>query len=335
MIATGFVAPLLLMGGSAQAGMPPRFDAELEAAPLYQPMGTLALSPRFAPSFPDLQQNAASPADQAGTAAPQQNDIVVTARSGPVAIDPFAPVNEASFKVTQAVDQAITRPVAMAYEKGIPSPIRSGLRNFFLNLHEIDVFLNFIAQVKIGKAAETAGRFVINTTVGVAGLFDIAKRKPFHLPRRRNSLANTLGFYGVGPGPFFFLPLIGPTTLRDLIGNSVDGLVVPTLLGKPFTKPIYTIPSSLIRSLDHRAENDTTLTVQQNDANPYAASRADYLTRRQREIDHLRGRDRHAAPAGPTASSAPPVVVAPQPAPAPTPTPAPAVTPTPSAGLPI
>src|SRR3546814_5937005 len=65
-------------------------------------------------------------------------------------------------------------------------------------------FLNFLLQFKIGKAAETLGRFVVNTTFGVGGLVDVAKTKPFNLPYRRNGFANTLGFYGVEPGPYFY-----------------------------------------------------------------------------------------------------------------------------------
>src|SRR3546814_2446438 len=91
-----------------------------------------------------------------------------------------------------------------------------GLGNALRNISEPVNFLNFLLQFKIGKAAETLGRFVVNTTFGVGGLVDVAKTKPFNLPYRRNGFANTLGFYGVEPGPYFYLPLVGPTTLRDM-----------------------------------------------------------------------------------------------------------------------
>src|SRR3546814_4173394 len=97
-------------------------------------------------------------------------------------------------------------------------------------------FLNFLLQFKIGKAAETLGRFVVNTTFGVGGLVDVAKTKPFNLPYRRNGFANTLGFYGVEPGPYFYLPLVGPTTLRDMAGNGIALLVLPTTVGAPFNR---------------------------------------------------------------------------------------------------
>ncbi len=274
------------------------FDAasgdKLELAPL--PVSTPVLPQLVHPPRMPAAQAAPPVTPKAGIG----SDIVVTAPQGPAVTDPLEPINEASFKATQVVDRTITRPAAIAYERHIPPPIRIGLRNFFLNLHEVDVFFNFLIQLKPGKAAETAGRLAINTTVGVAGLFDVAKRKPFHLPRRSNSLADTLGYYGVGAGPFFFLPLIGPTTLRDALGNGIDGLVLPTLIGKPFTGVTYTVPSTVVRALDHRAEDDDRLTEIQANSHPYLATRRDYLTRRQREIEHLRGRDiRHQAPTPP------------------------------------
>ena len=77
-------------------------------------------------------------------------------------------------------------------------------------------------QGKVGKAFETLGRLAINSTVGVGGLFDVAGKKA-DLPYRRNGFANTLGYYGVKPGAYLFLPLIGPTTVRDLVGGAIDG----------------------------------------------------------------------------------------------------------------
>src|SRR3546814_3193146 len=77
---------------------------------------------------------------------------------------------------------------------------------------------------------------------------------PFNLPYRRNGFANTLGFYGVEPGPYFYLPLVGPTTLRDLAGNSIDLLVVPTAVGAPSNRTAYAVPTTVIRQLNDRIE---------------------------------------------------------------------------------
>jgi phospholipid-binding lipoprotein MlaA len=121
-------------------------------------------------------------------------------------------LNKVTFAATQAVDRAVIEPAAKAYGKTIPYPIRAGLRHFFTNLTEPVVALNFLLQLKPGKAAETLGRFALNSTVGIGGLLDVAVAKPFKLPYRRNGFANTMAYYGVGPGPFLFVPLVGPTT---------------------------------------------------------------------------------------------------------------------------
>lgn len=116
----------------------------------------------------------------------------------------------------------------------------------------------------------------------------MAKRKPFKLPRRKNGLGNTLGYYGVGPGPFFFLPIMGPTTLRDVLGDNLDRLVLPVAFGKPFNKPIYAIAIGTLSSLDQRAEFDEKLQeLHEGNPDPYARTREDYLASRQAAIDAL------------------------------------------------
>ncbi len=233
----------------------------------------------------------ATPPGQTAQSAAQQPDIVVTGRGDWEAPDPLSKVNEQSFKATEAVDKAVVGPVARAYKQKVPSPIRRGIHNFLYNLREPVVFVNFVLQHKIGKALETVGRFAVNSTVGVIGLFDMAKRKPFKLPRRSNGFANTLGFYGVPNGPFMFLPLVGPTTVRDLFGGAIDRIVLPVTLGQGVTDPKFAVPAGVLGALDHRAEFDETL-VQLHDkgGDPYVNSRDFYLQRRQAEIDRLKGR---------------------------------------------
>jgi len=236
----------------------------------------------------------------------------VTARTHATPGDPMEMVNVKSFAATQAFDRALIGPAALAYQHSVPEPVRSGVRNVLDNLHEPDVFLNFLVQLKPGKAAETLARFVINSTIGGAGLFDVAKRRPFKLPHRHNGFADSLGYYGVKPGPFMFLPLIGPTTLRDLIGGSLDRFVLPVAVGSPFNKLTFSIPVGVVSALDHRAEFDEQLHILHDDtANPYAASRDFYLRRRQAEIDGLHGK-RHAA-ATPDPTPAPVPAAAPEP----------------------
>lgn len=231
-----------------------------------------------------------APAPPAGPP-PQDGAIVVTARPGAPAGDPLEALNARSFAVVQSVDEAVAAPVARAYSRTVPSPVRSGLRNALGNLQEPVVALNYLLQLKPGKSAETLGRFAINSTIGVAGLFDVAKRPPFNLPQRRNGFGYTLGYYGVKPGPYLYLPLMGPTTVRDLVGRVGDLSVLPVAVGRPFNDPAFVLPTTTIRLVDERAQADGAIrVVRDGAADPYAAVRENYLRTRQAEIDALRGR---------------------------------------------
>lgn len=215
----------------------------------------------------------------------------MTAGDHSARVDPLESVNVLAFDAVQSIDKVLTGPAALKYKKTVPSPVRSGVRNFFSNIQEPIIFLNFLLQLKPGKAAETAGRFGINSTLGFLGLFDTAKKKPFFLPRRNNGFAFTLGYYGVKPGPYLFLPLIGPTTVRDVVGRVVDLSILPYAVGKPFSSPAYTLPTNMVRLLDERAEDDVRIQALRNgDEDSYTASKKYYLQTRQAEIDALRGK---------------------------------------------
>jgi phospholipid-binding lipoprotein MlaA len=132
---------------------------------------------------------------------------------------------------------------------------------------------------------KSVGRFAINSTFGVAGLVDVAKREPFNLPYTPNGFANTFACYGIGPGPYFFLPLIGPTTLRDVIGVTMDRTALPVIVGKPFNRPYYAIPANVIDSLNDRIEIDGQLEkIREESADPYTATRELYLRQRKAEL---------------------------------------------------
>ncbi|MGK2911696.1 MAG: MlaA family lipoprotein [Sphingobium sp.] len=237
------------------------------------------------------------PATPAAETTRSEKDIVVTGRAGHPPGDPLQGVNVQSYAIVQSVDEAVTGPVALAYKKSVPSPVRSGVRNFLSNLYEPVVALNYLLQLKPGKSAETVGRFAINSTVGAAGLFDVAKKRPFKLPRRMNGFGYTLGYYGVKPGAFLYLPLMGPTTIRDLVGRIADVSVLPLAVGAPFNDPLFTIPTTTVRLIDERAEADEGMHKLLDGADdPYSTVRADYLRTRQAEIDALHGRKRQSDP---------------------------------------
>ena len=148
------------------------------------------------------------------------NTIVVDANAPAPPGDPLEDVNIQTYEITQSVDQALVAPVAEVYEDDIPKPIRNGLRNFLRNLMEPVNFLNFLLQLQPGKAMETLGRFAINTTIGIGGLFDIAGAAG--LPYEHEDFGQTLGVWGVPSGPYFVIPFLGPSSARDAPARYVD-----------------------------------------------------------------------------------------------------------------
>lgn len=237
----------------------------------------------------DLNQQPETGEDQAGQAS-SNAPIIVTGDTAARVRDPLVEVNEKAFAITQGVDRAVVEPAADIYKEGLPKPLRRGLRNFFRNLLEPVNFLNYLLQLKPGKAFETLGRFTINSTIGVAGLIDVAKDEPFNLPYRRNGFANTLGYYGVGTGPFLVLPLVGATTLRDFLGGLADVSVLPTAVGKPFSSLKYAIPAYTVNSLEFRIEFDERLEAINAADDPYTAMREIYLCQREADIAALKNR---------------------------------------------
>lgn len=298
--------PVALLAASAPVAAPAQVRTEVSSAPFVLVADTTALTAddQTAPPAGDatigiaqIEAAAGSP-PQVGalptdTAAPplegDTGDLVVQAREQ-VPGDPLEDLNSDTYQLVSKVDEAVIEPVAMAYRDGLPRQIRDALSNFFSNLREPVVALNYLLQFKPGKAAETVARFAINSTLGVAGLIDVAEEQPFNLPYRRNGFANTLGYHGVGQGPFLVIPLVGATTLRDLLGSGIDQLVMPTAVGRPFTYPAYGPIAFTVNSLDYRIENDDNIARYSESADPYSAMRDAYLARRQAEIDALHGR---------------------------------------------
>jgi phospholipid-binding lipoprotein MlaA len=222
--------------------------------------------------------SAASPVVSTGDAA--------RARRARTKGDPLEGANRKLFSIHQTLDRVFFRPIAMVYKTVIPKLVRTGVRHILSNLGEPIVFANDLLQLKPHHAARTLARFAINSTVGIGGVIDVAKSK---LPHRDNGFGNTLGRYGVGPGPYIFVPLIGPTDLRDLFGGQVDGATLPLAIGFPFDRAEYQIPRAVVSGLDQRVEADAELKSLLNGAaDPYATLRSVYLQSRAGEIDEIR-----------------------------------------------
>lgn len=148
--------------------------------------------------------------------------------------DPWEPFNTKVFEFNRQVDKWILKPVAQGYDAVVPNPVQIGISNLFYNIRFPSRFINNLAQGKLAGAGTEVGRFLLNSTFGLAGLVDVAKYLDITTPEE--DTGQTLGYYGVGPGPYVVLPLLPPFTVRDLIGyvgdialNPINWMVFPII----------------------------------------------------------------------------------------------------------
>jgi phospholipid-binding lipoprotein MlaA len=134
--------------------------------------------------------------------------------------DPWEGFNRNMFAVNDVLDRFLLKPVAQGYQWVTPQPVDEGITNFFNNLSELETVTNDLAQLKFAQATNDLGRFAINSTVGVGGLFDVAGR--WDLPRHQEDLGQTLGFWGVPAGPYLVVPFAGPSTVRDSSASLIE-----------------------------------------------------------------------------------------------------------------
>ncbi len=139
--------------------------------------------------------------------------------------DPFEDFNRQMFGFNEGLDQAVLEPAARGYRAVTNEPVRQGVSNFVGNLGEPVVFANELLQFKVGGAAETFGRFVVNSTVGLVGIFDPATS--MGLEASNEDFGQTLGYWGMASGPYLVLPVIGPSSPRDAFGMGVDAAANP------------------------------------------------------------------------------------------------------------
>ena len=133
--------------------------------------------------------------------------------------DPWERMNRFTYRFNTRFDEAVFLPVANVYRK-LPTPVQAGVHNFVANLTEVISTLNYAAQLRPAPGVRSLGRFVINSTLGIGGLFDVATR--MKIPAARTGFGATLARWGVHPGPYLVLPLLGPYTLRDGFGFLAD-----------------------------------------------------------------------------------------------------------------
>jgi phospholipid-binding lipoprotein MlaA len=134
--------------------------------------------------------------------------------------DPWEGLNRKTFAFNDTLDRAVMKPIAQGYQKVTPAFAQEGVNNFYANLEDIGTTLNNLLQGKVKQGASDAGRFVVNTVFGVFGLWDVAT--PMGLEKHDEDFGQTLGWYGVPPGPYFVIPFLGPSSARDAPARAVD-----------------------------------------------------------------------------------------------------------------
>ncbi len=140
--------------------------------------------------------------------------------------DPFEGFNRAMFSVNEGID-VVVKPVARGYDAVLPGPIKTGIGNFFGNIADLWIAVNNFLQGKVTEGASDVGRVLVNSTVGIVGLIDVAS--DLGLEKHAEDFGQTLGKWGVGEGPYLFWPIIGPRNVRDTFGFAVDASADPVV----------------------------------------------------------------------------------------------------------
>jgi len=203
--------------------------------------------------------------------------------------DCFENLNRATFKFNQVIDGVILKPVAKAY-RVLPSPVRDGTSNALDNLSSLITIPNNVLQGDFKKAGVNTGRFILNTTVGIVGIFDVAEKIGFP-EYEKEDYGQTLGVLGVGPGCYIVLPVLGPSTIRDTAGSFVnifggDAWYNASVSGNnEFLSKSDYVMTKIITGIDFRAKNiDSFENLQKNSIDFYASIKSLYLQDRQQKI---------------------------------------------------
>lgn len=219
-----------------------------------------------------------------GTAGGTADGAAIGAASAPEPSDPWQPFNRKNYAIQESLEHAVIRPTVKVYRTLTPGPIGAGIHNMLVNLSEPAVLVNDVLQLRIKRAAVPVVRMVLNTTLGVLGLFDVAAR--IGMPHHDNEFGVTLGRYGVKSGPYLYVPLVGPSSPRDLFGRVVDFVANPLhSLKYPYRTEVVAT-QFLVGGLDLQISTEAQLNALLSGAvDPYATLRSAYIQHKQGEVD--------------------------------------------------
>ncbi|HVY17502.1 MAG TPA: VacJ family lipoprotein [Rhodopila sp.] len=213
--------------------------------------------------------------------------------------DPLEPTNRVFYAINNGLDTVILRPLALGYRYAVPEPVRNGIHNMLSNLGTPVQLANDMMEGKPRRAGDTVMRFVINTTVGVVGFFDVATKWGY--PNHDADFGMTLASWGVPEGPFLFLPILGPSDPRDAAGFGVDIALDPfTWVGNPRDSTITALNWTRfgLNAIDTRERvEDSLQSIKKTALDPYATFRSLYRQHRHAQIEQLLNDKRATAPA--------------------------------------
>ena len=211
---------------------------------------------------------------------PKEDQSVTPPDEDASLIDPYENVNRPLYDFTEAVDRNILAPVANTYIDYVPNPVRNSIGNFYDNLGYPNVILNSFLQGKMIQGAEGILRFVFNTTIGLAGIFDVAT--PMGLKKHDEDFGQTLGVWGVDNTSYMYLPILGPSSNRDVLGLPVTIasnmlFIAGFVIGAPIT-----VPLGILGAIDTRARHAEDMHLRDQAAlDPYLFTREAYWQQRQ------------------------------------------------------
>lgn len=198
----------------------------------------------------------------------------------PDARDPWESMNRSVYNFNEALDNVAIKPAAKAYVAVLPSPVRTGIHNFLGNLGDVWSMVNSALQLKGQATAETLMRITVNTVFGLGGVLDVATE--MRLEKRKEDFGQTLGYWGVKPGPYVVLPILGPSTLRDAVATPLD---IQGHAVQQFNDAATRNVLSFTGVLDTRSGLLQTVDVVKAAAlDPYTFVRDGYLQKRQNDI---------------------------------------------------
>lgn len=200
--------------------------------------------------------------------------------------DPYEAQNRQVFALNEKLDRSVALPVATFYVHAVPHPLRDGIHNFLTNLDVPVTFANDVLQGEAKRAVDSAGRFVINSSVGVGGLIDVAGK--VGVPEHDADFGETLAVWGVGEGPYLVLPFFGPSNPRDAVGLAVDSTVADPWFWVSWRSSFYyKLGDQILEVVDKRAQNINTIKeLERTSVDLYATERSLYRQHREAEINH-------------------------------------------------